>query len=101
MPSIMASPPNVNRETFGTIFSGLFQRFIMEHLRRGENRKGQPHDNGPGRTVKKEDDQALKGFEGMNYEQKRKPYNEIGRSDKDWNRNSDDDIKPVRRRDDL
>jgi len=64
----------------------------MENLGRGENRKRHPHDNIPRRTAKK-DNEAPKGFEGMNYEQKRRPYNEIDRSDKDWNRNIDNDIK--------
>ena len=69
----------------------------MENMRRGESRKGQPQNNVPGRTDKKDNDQASKGFEGMNYEQKRKPYNETDRSEKDWDRNIDNDSKTGRR----
>ena len=70
----------------------------MENMRRGESRKGQPQ-NIPGRPAKKDNAQAPNGFEGMNYEQKRKPYNETDRSDKDWDRNMEDDNKTGRRRD--
>ncbi len=38
---------------------------------RGEERKGRPHNNSAGRRNRT---QAALGFEGMNYEQKRKPY---------------------------
>ena len=71
----------------------------MENLRRGENRKGQSH-NIPDRPAQKDEDQAPKGFEGMNFEQKRKPYIAADRSDKDWDRVSGNDIKRGRRRDD-
>ena len=71
----------------------------MENMGRGENRKGQPRDNMPRRTAGK-NTEAPKGFEGMNYEQKRRPYNEIDRSDKVWNRNRDSDIKSGRMVDD-
>ena len=68
----------------------------MENLRRGENRKGQPN-NIPDRPARKDNDQAPKGFEGMNFEQKRKPYIANDRSDKDWDRDSNNDIKRERR----
>ncbi len=45
--------------------------------RRGEERKGRPHNISAGSRGKS---QAALGFEGMNYEQKRKPYKE-GNSD--------------------
>jgi len=72
----------------------------MEDLSRGESRKRQPQNNIPGsRMAKKDNDRALNGFEGMNYEQKRKPYNEIDRSDKDWDRNKENNSEIRRRRD--
>jgi hypothetical protein len=43
----------------------------MENMRRGDGRKGQSHNNTADRR-----DQLPMGFEGMNYEQKRKPYGE-------------------------
>ena len=72
----------------------------MEHLRRGENTNRQPH-NTPRRTAGKDNDQAPKGFEGMNYEQKRKPYNDTDRSLKDWDRDMENDSNTGRRRDDV
>ena len=71
----------------------------MEDLRRDENRKGRPH-NLPGRMARKDNTQAPKGFEGMNFEQKRKPYNETNRLNKDWDRHSDNDSEGGRRRED-
>ena len=53
----------------------------MEDLSRGESRNRQPQNN-IDRMGHKKNDQAPKGFEGMNYEQKRRPYNETGRSKK-------------------
>jgi len=71
----------------------------MENMKRGENRKEHPHNNIPRKPGRK-DNEAPKGFEGMNYEQKRRPYNKIDRSDKDWDRNIDNDSKSGRRLDD-
>jgi hypothetical protein len=67
----------------------------MELTRRGNGRKGQPHNN----TGNKKD-QAPLGFEGMNYEQKRKPYGEGG-SEKNRNGNPGSDTNLGKRRDDL
>ena len=69
----------------------------MENMNRGESRKGQPNDNLPGRKTKK---QPPNGFEGMNYEQKRKPYNDGDGSERDWNGNDESKINPGRRQDD-
>jgi hypothetical protein len=66
----------------------------MENTRRGDGRKGQPHNNTGNRK-----DQPLLGFEGMNYEQKRKPYGEG--NEKVRNTNPDRDSNPGKRRDDL
>ena len=49
--------------------------------------------------VKKDNDQAPNGFEGMNYEQKRRPYNETDRLYKDWDRNVENNSKSGRRHD--
>jgi hypothetical protein len=68
----------------------------MENLRRGEGRKGQPHNNLSG---EKNDRQAPSGFEGMNYEQKRKPYRKGESEDKDEKKDPGSDSK--RRRDDF
>ncbi len=43
----------------------------MDNMRGQEGRKGQPHNNAAGG---KERNQPPTGFEGMNYEQKRRPY---------------------------
>jgi hypothetical protein len=56
----------------------------MESMRREDGRKGQPHNSTGGRK-----DQPLMGFEGMNYEQKRKPYGE-GNSEKNRTANYSD-----------
>jgi hypothetical protein len=69
----------------------------MENLGRGEGRKGQPHNN---RTAKNRD-QAPMGFEGMNYEQKRKPYGEDNSLEKVRNGNPGSDTNLGKRRDDL
>jgi len=71
----------------------------MEDLSRGESRKRQPQNNTPGRMAKKDNDRAPNGFEGMNYEQKRRPYNETDRSHKDLDRNMDNNSKTGRRHD--
>lgn len=68
----------------------------MENTRRGEGRKGQPHNNSSGDRK----NQAPMGFEGMNYEQKRKPYGE-GSSEKTKNGNPGSDTNLGKRRDDL
>ena len=49
----------------------------MDNTRGQEGRKGQPHNTAGGRSR----NQPPTGFEGMNYEQKRRPYLE-GKSDK-------------------
>jgi len=69
----------------------------MDNLRRGENRKGQPHNNRAGKNR----EQAPVGFEGMNYEQKRKPYREGNELEKDRNANPGSETNMGRRRDDL
>jgi hypothetical protein len=69
----------------------------MENMNRGESRTGQPHDNLKARKNKK---QPPNGFEGMNYEQKRKPYNDGDGSERDWNGNSESDTNTGIRRDD-
>ncbi len=69
----------------------------MENMNRGESRKGQPRNNLQARKNKK---QPLNGFEGMNYEQKRKPYNDGDHSEKYWNGNSESDANQGRRGDD-
>ena len=66
----------------------------MDKLWRDEGRKGQPHNNSTGSK-----DQAPLGFEGMNYEQKRKPYYEGERNEKDPDGNNGN--KSGRRRNDL
>jgi len=71
----------------------------MEDLRGGESRKGRPQNYIPGRMAKKDNDQAPNGFEGMNYEQKRSPYNETDRLYKDWDRNVENNSKSGRRHD--
>ena len=53
----------------------------MENIGRTEGRKGQRHDYNE--NSRKE--QAPMGFEGMNYEQKRKPYSEANNSEKNRN----------------
>jgi len=68
----------------------------MENLRRGEGRKGQPHNNPSGG---KNEEQAPTGFEGMNYEQKRKPYRKGESEDKNEKKDPGSDSK--RRRDDF
>ena len=68
----------------------------MEKRGRGEGRKGQPRNNNNGGTNR---DQAPMGFEGMNYEQKRKPYGEG--SEKERNGNPGSDTNLGKRRDDL
>ena len=42
---------------------------------------------------------SYEGFEGMNYEQKRRPYNETDRLYKDWDRNVENNSKSGRRHD--
>lgn len=69
----------------------------MENSRRGESRKGRPHNN----TGGKNKNEAPLGFEGMNYEQKRKPYREGNELDKDRNGNPGSETNKGRRRDDL
>ena len=59
----------------------------MENLRRGENRKGQSH-NIPDRPAQKDDDQAPKGFEGMNFEQRRPPFQPFPANNKGKNKPS-------------
>ena len=66
----------------------------MENTRRGDGRKGQPHNNSGDRK-----NQAPMGFEGMNYEQKRKPYGEGSEKNKNGNPGSDTNLG--KRRDDL
>ena len=44
----------------------------MDNTWRDERRKGEPHNNSGGGRQQ----QPPAGFEGMNYEQKRRPYNE-------------------------
>ena len=68
----------------------------MENTRRGDGRKGQPHNNNSGDRK----NQPPMGFEGMNYEQKRKPYGG-GISEKARNSNSSGDRAFEKRRDDL
>jgi hypothetical protein len=68
----------------------------MENLRRGEGRKGQPHNNPSG---EKNEEQAPTGFEGMNYEQKRNPYRKGESEDKNEKKDPGSDSK--RRRDDF
>ena len=82
----------LNRHYF---FLSIRKNFIMDNLRRGENRKGQPHNNRAGKNR----EQAPVGFEGMNYEQKRRPYNETDRLYKDWDRNVENNSKSGRRHD--
>ena len=66
----------------------------MENMRRGDGRKGQSHNNTADRR-----DQPPMGFEGMNYEQKRKPY---GESSSEKNRTANySDNNSGKRRDDL
>ena len=67
----------------------------MENTRRGDGRKGQPHNNNSGDRK----NQAPVGFEGMNYEQKRKPYGEGSEKNKNGNPGSDTNLG--KRRDDL
>jgi hypothetical protein len=67
----------------------------MENTRRGDGRKGQPHNNNSGDRK----NQAPMGFEGMNYEQKRKPYGEGNEKNKNGNPGSDTNLG--KRRDDL
>ena len=67
----------------------------MENTRRGDGRKGQPHNNNSGDRK----NQAPMGFEGMNYEQKRKPYGEGSEKNKNGNPGSDTNLG--KRRDDL
>ena len=69
----------------------------MEILRRDEGRKGQPHNDPSG---EKNDIQAPIGFEGMNYEQKRKPYRKAA-SDNNEKRLPGSDYSPKRRRNDF
>jgi hypothetical protein len=69
----------------------------MENSRRDQGRKGQPHNDPSG---EKKDSRPLTGFEGMNYEQKRKPYRKDESEDKNENRNPGSDSKK-RRRDDF
>ena len=64
----------------------------MENTSREDERKGQPHNNNSGDKK----NQAPVGFEGMNYEQKRKPYGEKNR-----NSNPGSDTNIGKRRDDL
>jgi hypothetical protein len=71
---------------------------IMENMRGEEGRKGQPHNNSAGGRGKT---QAPTGFEGMNYEQKRKPYKEGNVSDKDRIENPGSGNNLGNRRDDL
>lgn len=69
----------------------------MEKMRDEENRGGQPHNNsasGRGRN------EAPLGFEGMNFEQKRKPYRSATQSNKDAGQ-ADDANNSGKRRDDL
>ena len=68
----------------------------MEFLRRDEGRKGQPRNDPSG---EKNEGQAPTGFEGMNYEQKRKPYRKDESEDKNEKRDPESDSK--RRRDDF
>lgn len=56
----------------------------MDNARRQDGRNGQPHNSVAGGN---ERNQALTGFEGMNYEQKRKPYRDGESTAKDENRN--------------
>ena len=66
----------------------------MDKMWRDEGRKGQPHNNSTGGK-----DQPPSGFEGMNYEQKRRPYYEGEKNDKDLDSNNGDHNS--RRRNDL
>ena len=65
-------------------------------MRRGDGRKGQPHNNAGTKR-----DQAPLGFEGMNYEQKRKPYGEGVGNEKNRNGNPGSDTNLGKRRDDV
>ena len=58
------------------------KHFIMDNARGHEGRKGQPHNNAAGGI---ERTQAPTGFEGMNYEQKRRPYRDGKRSEQEEN----------------
>src|SRR5215212_5083835 len=73
-----------------SFFLPLLKRIIMENMRRGDGRKGQPHNNNT--SIKR--DQAPFGFEGMNFEQKRKPYGEgiNGVKTRNWNPGSDTNL---------
>lgn len=66
-------------------------------VNRGESEEGQYFDNLQGRKKKK---QPPNSFEGMNYEQKRKPYNYGDGSEKYSNGNSENGSSLERRDDD-
>ena len=54
-----------------------------------------------GRSNELRDRKRYEGFEGMNYEQKRKPYREGNELEKDRNANPGSETNMGRRRDDL
>jgi hypothetical protein len=70
----------------------------MENSNRGEGRKGQPHNN---TRNGKTNNHAPVGFEGMNYEQKRKPYHGDNSAEKNRNGNPGSETSLGKRRDDL
>lgn len=66
----------------------------MDNMRGDERRKGQPHNNAAGGRDR---NQPPTGFEGMNYEQKRKPYLEGKNDNKNNSENSGSDREPGQR----
>jgi hypothetical protein len=54
----------------------------MDNVRGEESRKGQPYNNAAGNRDRA---QPPAGFEGMNYEQKRRPYRDLKVANSDGN----------------
>lgn len=69
----------------------------MDNVRGQEGRKSQPHNNAAGGVDRT---QAPTGFEGMNYEQKRRPYHDAKSSEKENIENPGSESHLGRRRDD-
>ena len=67
----------------------------MDNMWRDESRKGRPHNNSTGSNK----DQPPVGFEGMNYEQKRRPYRENEKDEKEVNGRDGGSINGRRRND--
>jgi hypothetical protein len=70
----------------------------MESSNRGEGRNGPSHNN---RESGKKSNKAPIGFEGMNYEQRRKPYQGDNSADQSRNGNPGSETNGGNRRDDF